>query len=100
MWIFTFSGNNAYGSLPRSICNSKGRPNSALDKSNNEAMSENGSICNLISTNLHYCDYGFCFFIGSNQGSDLYMRFADEPLYQFYAALISEVCYNSKQWWI
>lgn len=30
---------------------------------------------------------------GSNQGSDLQMRFADEPLYQFYAALISEVSF-------
>uniref|UniRef100_A0A2S2R034 Ephexin-1 n=1 Tax=Sipha flava TaxID=143950 RepID=A0A2S2R034_9HEMI len=62
------TGSNAYdGSLPRSISNSKGRP--VLDKSNTvESVSENGS----------------------NHGSDLYMRFADEPLYQFYAADISE----------
>jgi len=35
-------------------------------------------------------------FTGSNHGSDLYMRFADEPLYQFYAADISEVCFIIK----
>ncbi|CAI6348430.1 unnamed protein product [Macrosiphum euphorbiae] len=62
------TGNTTYGSLPRSIYNSKGRPGNSLDKSSTESASENGS----------------------NQGSDLYMRFADEPLYQFYAADISE----------
>lgn len=29
----------------------------------------------------------------SNQGSDLYIRFADEPLYQFYAADLSVVSF-------
>ncbi|XP_022164823.1 uncharacterized protein LOC111029894 [Myzus persicae] len=62
------TGNTTYGSLPRSIYNSKGRPGNSLDKSSTESASENGS----------------------NHGSDLYMRFADEPLYQFYAADISE----------
>ncbi|XP_060837563.1 uncharacterized protein LOC132919757 [Rhopalosiphum padi] len=62
------TGNTTYGSLPRSIYNSKGRPVISLDKSSTESTSENGS----------------------NHGSDLYMRFADEPLYQFYAADITE----------
>ncbi|XP_050540571.1 uncharacterized protein LOC126905152 isoform X2 [Daktulosphaira vitifoliae] len=59
---------NNYSSLPRSIVNSKGRPSIQLDKSNTESTSENSS----------------------NQGSELYMRFADEPLYQFYAADLSQ----------
>jgi len=36
------------------------------------------------------------YFTGSNHGSDLCIRFADEPLYQFYAADISEVCFILK----
>ncbi|VVC34005.1 Hypothetical protein CINCED_3A011010 [Cinara cedri] len=62
------TGNNSYGSLTNLISNSTGRPRSLIDKSNTDTISENGS----------------------NQGSELYMRFADEPLYQFYAADISE----------
>ncbi|XP_027845918.2 uncharacterized protein LOC114126222 [Aphis gossypii] len=62
------TGNTTYSSLPRSIYNSKGRPVISLDKSSTESASENGS----------------------NHGSDLCIRFADEPLYQFYAADISE----------
>lgn len=70
-----------------------------LDTKSNtvETVSENGNaivvkllllllLCYTLS--LSRRDFSFA---GSNHGSDLYMRFADEPLYQFYAADISEV---------
>lgn len=56
-----------------------------------ESVSENGNDCLSVFSKMILIDDSM-YFIDSNLASDLYMRFADEPFYQFYAASLSEVC--------
>lgn len=53
---YNILGNTTYGSLPRSICNSKGRPGTLLDKNNVESISENGNSFNKNNRILIYND--------------------------------------------